>query len=711
MDAIDHATSNSGLLSNRLTPMFEPRTIAVAGASERDKSFGLRLAQSVLSAGDHNKINFINPRYSTILGRPCHAGFSELDEAPDLAVLGVGAQNLERSLADAIKRGARSAVIFDACQGETAAGGSLLQRLRDMALEADIPVCGGSGMGIINVPSGCVASFYGAGHLKPGGITLIAHSGSVFTTLAMNDPRFRFDLMVSSGQEIGATIDEYIDYAVTRSSTKVIAVFMEAARDPSRFLSSLKRARDIGVPVVVCKVGRTEESARMARSHTGAIAGSRSAYDAAFEEAGAITVDTVDQLMNVALLCSTGRFPAAGGVGLVTDSGGLRELTMDIAAEAQAPLARFSPATQELLRAALPAQLEPSNPLDCAADLTDDFSRVFVDGVSILADAEEVSMIGLEADLRDDYVYEEGLRELAETLAQRTDKPCFFYTSFGRTNNRALGEALAEKGVPCINGAGEMLAAVSRLQAWADRRRSQRETAPDYAPKAVVDAWRERLLQSTHIDEHFALAMMDGFGVPAAAGEIHEDWEGLRAAASRIGYPVVLKTAAVGIDHKSDEGGVFLNLRDEGALEAAYTRINSLLGTRVIVQRMASKGVELAFGYIHDPDFGPIVMVSAGGVLMEYFSGRQFALAPVNESRALEMIERLPIARLLDGVRGAQPSDKRSAARAFSAFSVMCASMGDVLEEVDVNPVIVSETGALAVDGLVVVKDSGDQHQ
>ena len=459
-------------MDHRLSPLFEPRSIAVIGASARADSFGLRLAEAVLSRPFAGPVSLVNPRGGEILGRPCHRSLQDLEEAPDLAILGVGGHNLEATLLSAIDRGVRAAVVFDSCYGETTEGKPLLPRLKAVAREANLPVCGGNGMGLINLRQDLVASFYPVGPMKPGGISLIVHSGSVFTTLSMNDPRYRFDLLASPGQEIGATLDEYIDYAAGRETTKVIAVFMETARNPEGFLRSLKAARDRGVPVVVCKVGRSAEGARLARSHTGALAGSRVAYKAAIEDGGAIAVDSVDDLMNTALLCASGRIPGPGGVGLVTDSGGLRELQVDLAAETGAPLARLSSATLEALHAALPPELVASNPLDCAAKITAEFPRVFDRGLDILAAAPEVSMLGFEADLRDDYVYEQGLLAHAKTLAGRTEKPCFFYASFGQAHNRALGEQLADLGIPCLNGAETMLAAVGHVQAWADRRRA-----------------------------------------------------------------------------------------------------------------------------------------------------------------------------------------------------------------------------------------------
>lgn len=687
-------------MTHRLSPMFEARTIAVVGASARPGSFGERLARATVSAGFQGRISFINPKGGTIMDREALPSIRDLDHAPDLAVLGIGGANLERGLIDAIGKGARSAVIFDSCHGETPEGAPILARLKAIAAEAGIPVCGGAGMGVVNTRNGLVGSFYPADHLKAGGISLIAHSGSAFTVLGMNDPRFRFDLMASPGQEIGATIDEYIDYAANRDTTKVIAVFMEAARNPEGLIASLKRARDAGKPVVVCKVGRSEESARLARSHTGALAGSQAAYEAVFRECGAIFVPSVDALMNTALLCSSGRIPGPGGAGLVIDSGGLREMQVDLAHEMGVPLARLSSQTRAALREALPAELEPSNPLDCAADLTDDFPKVFDRGLEMLAWAPEVSMLGLEADLRDDYIYEAGVLAHAQNLAERTEKPVFFYTSFGQANNRRLGDELADRGVPTLNGAENALAAVRYFQAWADARRVPQETLPKVplAPELPHQ-----------LDEVSSLSLLSQFGVPVAQSRICSTPDAVCRAGEEIGYPLVLKTAEIGIDHKSDVGGVVLNLRSEGELAAAYASLSARLGPRVTVQRQASRGIELAFGCVMDPDFGPLVMVSPGGTLVELFDERQFARAPFGPRQAEGMIRRLAVSRLIDGVRGEAPRNMKAAAQALSNFSLACASLAKQVHEIDVNPVVVTEAGATAVDALIVPRVTANE--
>ncbi len=691
---------------HRLARMLAPRSIALVGASARPGSVGNLMVRTLLGGGFPGEVALVNPRYDEIESLPCRASLGELETPPDLVVAGVGGERVEAVLDEAVAVGAGGLVVFDACHGQHPAGGTLLARLRDKAQEADLPVCGGNAMGFYNLPARCHASFYASPHLKPGGITLIAHSGSVFTVLSLNDARYRFDLVVSSGQEIGAGIDEYLDYALERPGTRVVALFMEAARRPEAFAAALAKAAARGVPVVVCKVGRTEESARLARSHSGALAGSDAAYDALFERYGALRVETVDQLMNAALLLSQGRLPGPGGLGLVTDSGGLRETLIDRAERRGSGLAALSPATLARLEGVLPDQLTPSNPLDCAGDLDEGFAQVFEEGLRILAEAPEVGLLGYEFDGRDDFLYAPGLAELAHRLPDLSGKPCFVYSSFANTSNRMLAERLADAGVPLINGLDEMLSAAAAVLAWRDARAQL--AAPDPPPcapdKAVVGRWRARLTEQPSLSEAEGLALLADFGVPTVPHQTAADLAELRAAAGDLGFPAALKTASEGLDHKSDAGGVRLGIADAAELEAAYRDLSERLGPEVIVQPMAPRGVEIAFGCVVDPDFGPLVMVSAGGTLIELLSDRRFALAPFGPARSRRLLDGLNCRRLLDGVRGQPPADLDALAQALAAFSVLAGELADVLQEMDVNPVMAGEHGALAVDALVVAK-------
>ena len=695
-------TGVRGPARHRLSPLFEARSIAIVGASPRPGSIGASVASAVLGSGFDGSVGLVNPRYDQIMGYACVPSLADLPGPPDLVILNVGATRMEAALAEAIDAGAGSAVVFDICHGTGSDGRPLIQRLRDMARDAEFPVCGGNGMGFLEVPGRRNASFYPSSHLKPGGITLIAHSGSVFTVLSLNDPRYRFDLVVSPGNEIGATVDEFIDYALTRPTTNVVAVFMEGARNPTGFRAALEKADRQGVPVVVCKVGRTEESAQAARSHTGALTGSDTAYRAVLEDCNATAVDTVDQLMNTALMFSQGRAVGPGGIGLVTDSGGLREATMDRAQRLGVPLANFSPDLEQALAARMPPPLTVSNPLDCAGPLADGFETVFAGALRTLSASPEIAVVGYECDMRDDYCYSEKLVDLMRALPGMSVKPCFGYSSFAQANNRELARGLAEAGLPVINGLDAMLEAAGSLLTWRDRQAS-REGVPAPAEVGLVAVAKARLAAGP-LGEAGALGLFADFGLPVIGHTLCTDLRQACAAARALGYPVALKSAQAGLEHKSEAQGVILGVKDEAALAAAYDEMSTRLSPRVLVQAMAGKGVELAFGCAVDLDFGPIVMVSAGGTLVEFLADRRFAPAPFGPETARRMIAGLAAARLMAGVRGAPPADMAGAAKSLSDFSVMCAALGDLVAEIDANPVIVTPEGPVIVDALVVAR-------
>jgi acetyltransferase len=684
--------------------LIRPRAIALVGASPRAGSVGLAMVETALASGYSGPIYLVNPKYREIEKAPCYASLSSLPEVPDLVVAGVGGRQVEAVLDEALACGARAMVVFDACHGNDSEGRQILPRLRDKAREADFPICGGNAMGFLDITHRCRASFYPAAHLKPGGITLIAHSGSVFTVLALNDPRYRFNLVISAGQEIGVSVDEYMDFALDRPETRVIALFMEAARNPEGFVAALAKAQQRNIPVVVCKVGRTVESARHVRSHTGAVAGSSVAYDAVLERFGALRVGSVDALMDTALLLSQRRRIEVGGLGVVTDSGGLRELLIDRAADQGLAFAKLSDRSLAALRDTLPATLEPSNPLDAAGALDTRFAQVFRDSLRIMAEDPAVGLLGFEFDGRDDYFYDPGLAEIAAELPKLSGKPSFLYSSFANANNRVLAEGFADAGLPLINGLDNMLAAVRGAMSYRDQRAlaAKQDPAPDPPPKEEVEAWRRRLGEDAGLQEADGLSLLQAFGIPTAPYRVAESCEAAKKAAGELGWPVALKTAAPGVDHKTEVDGIRLNIETDDSLAGAYDDLSRRLGARVLVQAMAPRGTELAFGYLRDPDFGPVVMVGAGGILIELISDRVYALAPFGIHRARSLIDRLQLRPLLDGQRGAPPADIDALSLAVARFSVLCGALATAMGEMDVNPVIATQGGCVAVDALVL---------
>lgn len=688
------------MTSHPLTPLLSPRSIAFVGASAKPNTPGHDMMRMVRRGGFAGTVHAVNPNYREIEGFPCVPGLSDLPEAPDLVVLSVRNERLEETMREAIARGAKASVLFASAFLENDGTPPLANRLAATARAASMPVCGANCMGFYNdLDRVWVCGFPSPREPRSGSIAFIAHSGSVFGALAHNDPRLRFAMAISPGQELTTTVADYIDYAVDRPEVKVVGLFIETARDPKGFRRALDKAARRGVPVVALKVGRTEAAAAAALTHTGAMAGSDLAYEALFERYGVLRVETLDELAATLLLLSTGRRAAKGALVSIHDSGGEREMAIDLADRAKLAFATISDATMAKIAAQLDPGLEATNPLD-AWGTGAEFIPKFTESFQALI-ADDDAALGLFcADIRDNYYLSDGFGEAAIAVAQRTAKPVALVTNYTQLRHDKLALKLTEAGVPVLDGTYNALIAARGALAYRDF--CARPADPPPAAKASAHEAAARLRGGKASDEAESLALLKAWDIPVAAHAVVQSEEAAIASARGIGYPLVLKTAMPGILHKSDVGGVRLGLLDEDAVRQAY-RDMARLGPRVLVARMVPKGVELALGMVDDPQFGPLVTVSAGGVLIELLSDRKAALAPFGPLTARRLLEGLALHRLLEGYRGGAKVDLDRLATVVASFSVMAAELAGRIAEIDINPLVCGPE-IVAVDALIVPK-------
>jgi len=536
--------------------------------------------------------------------------------------------------------------------------------------------------------------------MTPGGIAWISQSGSVFGALAHNDRRPRFNLCVSSGAETVTTAADYLDWAVQRPSTKVAGLFLESVRDADAFERALGRAAERDIPVVVLKVGRTEASARMALTHTGAIAGNDGAYEALFRHYGVIRVRSLDEMAATLLLLQDGREVGPGALATMHDSGGERELIADIADDVGVGFAPLEPATVTEIAANLDPGLVAENPLD-AWGTGRAHGEQFTACLAALAQDPNVAATGLFLNLREGYYLHETNANVMRAVRQRTDKPLFLASNYAMVRHENLARTLSDEGIPVLDGTEEALLAVRHLFDRRDALARDR-TPPAPAANDLVDDWRMRLTRDGVHDEAAALDLLDAFGVATIPRARAGAAESLKARATEIGYPLVLKTAAENIHHKSDAGGVVLGVRDEARLIEAYDEMAARLGPDVLIARMAEPGVEIALGALYDAQFGPALMIAAGGTLVELLDDRVFLRAPANADTIQHAVKGMRIARLLAGVRGRAAADLDALAVTIERFSVLVASLDGILAEADVNPIIAGADGAVAVDALAI---------
>jgi acyl-CoA synthetase (NDP forming) len=687
--------------------MLEARSVAVVGASVREGSVGHQSLIELRDGGFEGRVFPVNPKYGEILGWRCYASLADIGEPVDLVILAVSNALLEEQLVAAVMAGAGSAVIFASGYEAPREGlAPLTERLAAIAREAGMPICGGNGMGFANIAERVRAlGFSEPKDLSPGGLVFLSHSGSGFSAMLHSDRGLGFDLAVSAGQELATTVADYLAYALEHGRTSAIGLFIETVRDPERFTRALERAGELDVPVVVLKVGREGLSRRMITAHSGALAGEDGAYEALFERYGVLRVESLDEMADALALFATGRRAGPGGLASVHDSGGERALLVDAAASAGVPFARISGETAARIAALLDEGLLPVNPLDFWGTGRD-AGDVITGCMRALLDDPDTAALAFTVDLTTEDSPDMGYIGMAKDVFAETDKPFAMLSNFSSGIDRNDVKHLETAGIPVLEGTATGLAAFRHLFHYRDHRALPPMTGSSPAPVEVRDAWSTRLADGTPLDEVDGLALLADYGVPVVEGVRASSLAEAKAAAFRVGWPAVLKTAAPGIQHKSDLGGVRVGIVDEATLETAYEELSSSLGPDVTVAATAPPGVEVALGIVRDAQFGPLVLVAAGGVLVEVLGDRRLAMPPLDEARAMRLIDRLRIRKLLAGVRGGPPADVGSLARALVGLSWLAADLGERIDALDVNPVMCGPDGCVAVDALVVPRSS-----
>jgi len=683
--------------------MLEARTVAVVGASARPGSFGSQLLGEARAGAPELVVTPVNPRYATIDGLPCLPSLDALAAPVDLVLLGVPNGALEEQLTAAARAGARSAVIYASGYEPPVAGfPSLTERLTAIAQDAGMALCGGNGMGFWNLDHGVRALGFKENAVPPQGpVTFLSASGSAFSALLRNNRRIGFNLVVSTGQEFVTGLADYLDYALDQPSTRVVSILMETARDPARLRAALSRAATLDIPVVALKVGRSARAAELVTAHSGALAGEDGAYEALFDAYDVLRVRDLDELCDTVELLAPGRRAGAGGFASIHDSGAERALVVDLADEAGVPFAAIGTRTTERLDALLDAGLDAANPLDVWGTGSDTRS-LFAEATRAMIDDDAVALVALSVDLVHEYDGDLSYVQAAIDAAAATTKPVAVLSNAHSSIDAPSADLLRAAGVPLLEGTASGLRAVGHLLHLRDQRGRPAVVAPVPDADRIL-RWRHRLTGAA-LTATESMQLLSDYGIPVARTEPADTLSGAIAAAASIGYPVVLKTDDPTVAHKSDAGGVILDLADERALAGAYLDLAVRLGPAVSISTMVAPGVELALGMVRDAQLGPVVLVAAGGVLVEVLADRSLGLPPLDHERAAAMLSRLRVRPLLDGVRGGPAVDVTQVTDVVVALSTLALELGDDLAALDINPLVCGPAGVVAVDALAVAR-------
>lgn len=674
-----------------LDAMLSAKSVAIVGASPRPGSFGARMI--IEAKRSSARMHLVNPRYQDIDGIACAPSLAALDEEVDLVLLGVPDAALAAEVGAAAAAGVRGAVVFG-----TAHSPGLREAITASARAAGMALCGAGCMGFVNNATGLRA----LGYLEPdplpaGGVSLVTHSGSAFSTLLRADRGFGFRLAVSSGQELVTDTADYVDYALDDPETTLVALLLETPRAAPRLRTALLRAAEQNVPVVILAVGYSPRGRAMVAAHSGALAGDDAGWDAFAAHTGAIRVRDMAEMADTIELFESRRRPPLGANGIATvhDSGAERALYADLADELGVNFAELGAGTVHALADLLDEGLSATNPLDVWGTGAET-RELFGSCLRLCAGDPAVAVTALAVDLVHEFDGDTAYPDAVIDVAATTGAPVAVVTSVESAIDRAAAKRLRSQGIPVLEGSRSGVAALGHLSRW--------PMTPDTSPVQIDTARRQRwLARLAEWDPKWSFDLLADYGIPVAASAIATDLPGLLAAADAIGFPVALKT--LGAEHKSDVGGVVLDVADPAALTKAYGEMADRLGPEVSVHAMAGAGVEISVGAVLDGNFGPLVVVAAGGTLVELLADRAVACPPITSAHAETMLGSLRIARLLGGWRGAEPVDIAALARVVGGFSQIALELGDALQAVEANPVIASPGGAIAVDALVIPRD------
>ena len=692
-------------MTHRLDPLLRPKSIAVVGASERENSLGRETLQNLKRGEFPGDLYPVNPRHQELFGLKCYPDLKTVPETPDLVIFCVGDNRVEQLLDDAIEAGASAVSIMSSLVIDDDATPDLKSRVSKKIKDAGLIACGANGIGFYNVRHRVWAcGFDGRMHEPPGNVSLISHSGSGMCGIVDCEERIRFNLAISTGNEIGVSMDEYLDFALEQPETRVVGLFVEMARNPEGFRAALHKANDKRIPVIAIKVGRTAKSAKLTESHSGAIAGDDATYDALFDHYGVQRVPDMEELATALILFAEFNPLGKGGLVSLHDSGGERQLMIDLADAAKVPMTELAPQTVDELESILDPELPAVNPLDAwsrgGANAGEQMTRCLT---TLMQDDGAALGAVVHDRAPDSRIYSSYVNYMQRAHAE-SDKPVALVSARQGTGSDPLVVTTTHAGFPVIDGVSAFLVGVRALFSYRDFLLRPRST-PQEAAMQAVERWKSKLDQAKQLDESEACKMLRDFGVKANASIIAESESAVLAATGVLDYPLVLKSAAPGLTHKSDRAGVLLNLDDEERLLAAYRDISDRLGPRVLIAPMVSAGVEMILGSKQDPQFGPVVLIGFGGIHAELHKDVAFALPPFDAEWARHMLDGLKSRPLLNGMRGMNACNIDAFCQLAANFSAMVDALRDNLAEIDINPVIVGERHSIAVDALAIGKN------
>jgi acetyltransferase len=699
---IDPANDIYQYTTHPLRSIFAPQNVAVIGATEKEGSVGRTILRNLISSPFGGTVFPVNPKHSSLLGIKAYPTVKDLPDPVELAVIVTPAPSIPALIGECIQAGVKGAIIISAGFKEIGPEGvKLEEQILEQTRESGIRIVGPNCLGVMN-PIGGLNATFAAGMANKGSVAFISQSGALCT--AVLDWSFKANVGFSSFVSIGSMLDvdwgDLIYYLGDDPRTESIVIYMESIGDARSFLSA---AREIALskPIIVIKPGRTEGAARAAASHTGSLTGSDEVLEAAFRRAGVLRVDSIREIFSMADVLGKQPRPKGPRLTILTNAGGPGVLATDKLLTSGGQLAEISAKTTEKLDEFLPASWSHNNPIDIIGDASPERYAKSLKVAANDPNSDGLLVILTPQAMTDPTATAEALKSYAKTF----DKPLLASWSGGL--EVAAGETiLNQAGIPSFEYPDDAAQAFSYMWQLTYNLKTLYETPslPDDTDSGPAREKARTIIEHVRatgremLTEAESKELLTAYGIPTTPTIISASAKEARKVATQLGFPVVVKLHSESITHKTDVGGVRLNLQDANAVESAFLAIQKSVTEKaggqhflgVTIQPMVKvEGYELIIGSSIDPQFGPVLLFGTGGQLVEVFKDRALALPPLNTILARRMIERTKIYTALKGVRGRQPVNMDALEKLLVRFSQLVVEQRWI-KEIDINPLIVS---------------------
>jgi acetyltransferase len=696
---------------------FNPRSIALIGVSKDVRKPSGRSLNALLKWNYAGKLYPINPNYTEIHGVKCYPSLLEIPGDVEMVIISVPAQSVLAALQQCVVKKVKAVVLFTSGFSEVGPEGKALQeQVTQLSKKNNLRILGPNCVGLVNLSNSVMASFANIVDLKPVypmSLGFVTQSGAFGTLIFAQAVQagVGFSSFVSVGNEADTEFSDFLSYLLTTPETKVIGGYLEGAKNGAKFRKAAQNALKLKKPILIMKVGRTRAGARAASSHTGSLAGDDKIYDAFFRQMGIIRIETLAELTSFVIVHRSGRMPQGNNVGILSISGGAGVIMADKCESLGLNVPEFTGETRRMLETYLPPFGSAKNPVDLTS-----------------AAVAEPEMLGrcLRALVADDNIHMIAVamgfmphsapilaKDLIE-IYQSTTKPIVL-TTYNLSSSEVIAKAIKsieDAGMPVLRDHLHSIQAMSNL-AWYSAK--VRKTADIKTDKQAIkpDIEAEKIITNPDaLSEYEAKKVLDGYGIPVTREALATSADIAVESARQIGYPVALKIQSAQITHKTEAGGIKLNVVNDAEVRAGFKEVISnakkympeakIQG--VLVQEMLKDGVEVIIGTTKDPVFGHVIMFGLGGIFVEALKDVSFRIAPLSRIDAEEMVSEIKGYSVLQGIRGKPPVDIDTLVDVILRVSRLVTDHKDIIKELDINPLVLNACGAKVADALIIKK-------